>query len=140
MVLKSEGRQLKFVTEPARDKKYAIIAYSRLLAETVQQCPPETQRELVCGLLELTATQKLGFTVASLATKSAEEMLLDGAIDQTFAFDRQAFVQLTGAKIELADKLDTPDAQVFMMQALQSMCQQTGQSISNYLLEEKHCQ
>ena len=140
MVLKSEGRQLKFVTEPAREKKYAIIAYSRLLAETVQQCPPETQRELVCGLLELTATQKLGFTVASLATKSAEEMLLDGAIDQTFAFDRQAFVQLTGAKIELADKLDTPDAQVFMMQALQSMCQQTGQSISNYLLEEKHCQ
>lgn len=110
MVLKSEGRQLKFVTEPAREKKYAIIAYSRLLAETVQQCPPETQRELVCGLLELTATQKLGFTVASLATKSAEEMLLDGAIDQTFAFDRQAFVQLTGAKIELADKLDTPDA------------------------------
>ena len=92
MILKSEGRQLRFVTEPARDKKYAIIAYSRMLAETVQECPPDTQRELVCGLLELTATQKSGFTVASLATKSAEEMLLDGAIDQTFAFDRQTFV------------------------------------------------
>jgi len=58
------------------------------------------------------------FSVASLAQKSAEELLLDGAIDQTFAFDRQAFVQLTGAKIELADRLDVSDPLVYMMQAI----------------------
>jgi len=80
------------------------------------------------------------FSVASLAQKSAEELLLDGAIDQTFAFDRQAFVQLTGAKIELADRLDVSDPLVYMMQAIQSMCQQTGNSVSRFLLEEKHGQ
>lgn len=42
MVLKSEGRQIKYVNEPARDKKYAIVAYSRLLAETALVAPPET--------------------------------------------------------------------------------------------------
>jgi len=44
MILKSEGRQIKYVSEPARDKKYAIVAYSRLLAETAQIAPPETQQ------------------------------------------------------------------------------------------------
>lgn len=33
MVLKSEGSAIKFVSEPARDRKYCIVAYSRLLAE-----------------------------------------------------------------------------------------------------------
>ena len=47
-------------------------------------------------------------------------------------------MQLTGAKIELADRLDVGDPCVYMMQALQSMCQQTGHSVSNYLLEDKH--
>lgn len=138
MILKSEGRQLRYVTEPARDKRYAIIAYSRLLAETTHVTPSDFQREVVCGLIELTSAHQSGFTMASLATKSAEEMLMDGAIDQTFAFDRQVFVQLTGAKIELADRLDIPDPQVYMMQAFQSLTQQTGQSIQAYLQEEKH--
>ena len=35
----------------------------------------------------------------------AEQMLMDGAIDQTFAFSRSAFIQLTAAKIEMSDKL-----------------------------------
>lgn len=65
-------------------------------------------------------------------------MLMDGAIDQTFAFDRQVFVQLTGAKIELADRLDVGDPLVYMMQAFQNLTQQTGGSIQSYLLDEKH--
>ena len=33
MVLKSEAGALKNVTSPPRDKKYAIVAYARLLSE-----------------------------------------------------------------------------------------------------------
>jgi hypothetical protein len=39
MIMKSEGRQIKFVTEPARDKRYTLIAYSRFIAETAQVAP-----------------------------------------------------------------------------------------------------
>ena len=33
MVLKSESAALKHVTSPPRDKKYAIVAYARLMSE-----------------------------------------------------------------------------------------------------------
>ena len=142
ILLQTEGRKLRFVTEPARDKKYAIIAYSRMLAETVQVCPPEThreaQREVVCGLLELNASRP-SFRVASIAAKSAVEMLSSGTIDQTFAFDRQAFVQLFGAQMALTDKrFENQDAAGYLTVALQLMCRKANSSIKNYLLEEKH--
>ena len=92
MVLKSEGKSIKFVPEPARDKKYVIVAYARLIAECAMSMPLETQQQLIAGLLELTAGTPTGFMPASLSNKSAEELLYDGAIDQTFAFDRQAFI------------------------------------------------
>lgn len=55
MVLKSEGKQIQYVNEPARDRKYAIIAYSRLLAEYATSIPHETAQNVVCGLIELAA-------------------------------------------------------------------------------------
>ena len=33
MILKSEGSKVKHINSPARDKKYAIVAYSKLLVE-----------------------------------------------------------------------------------------------------------
>jgi hypothetical protein len=44
-------------------------------------------------------------------------MLMDGAIDQTYAFNRQTYVQVTAAKIECQDKLatDVPSAEVYVM-------------------------
>ena len=33
MVLKSEGAAIRNVNAPARDKKYAIVAYARLMSE-----------------------------------------------------------------------------------------------------------
>ena len=33
MVLKSEGTAIKNVNAPIRDKKYAIVAYARLMSE-----------------------------------------------------------------------------------------------------------
>ena len=50
-------------------------------------------------------------------------MLQDGAIDQTFAFDRQAFVKLSLLNIEQVDTMDVPDPIVYMMQAFQNVCQ-----------------
>ena len=31
MILKSEGEKIKYITSPARDKKYAIVGYSKLM-------------------------------------------------------------------------------------------------------------
>ena len=55
MVLKSEGKQIQCVNEPARDRKYAMLAYSRLLAEYATVIPVETVQNVVCGLIELAA-------------------------------------------------------------------------------------
>ena len=48
----------------------------------------EVLKQLASGLIDLAATMKVGFTMASSVEKSGEELLIDGAIDQTFAFGR----------------------------------------------------
>ena len=52
MVLKSEGSAIKYVSEPARDRKYCLVAYSRLLAEFAQQMPLDTIKEVINALIE----------------------------------------------------------------------------------------
>ena len=37
MVLNSESQALKHVSSPSRDRKYVLVAYSRLLAEYAEQ-------------------------------------------------------------------------------------------------------
>ena len=83
MVLKSESAALKNVTNPPRDKKYAIVAYARLLSEysESQSVPFDSLKALASGLIELTAGLKAGFSLASTLEKSGEELLIDGAID-----------------------------------------------------------
>jgi hypothetical protein len=52
MVLKSEASAIKYVSEPARDKKYCLVAYSRLLAEYAQIMDRDTIVSLVNSLIE----------------------------------------------------------------------------------------
>ena len=54
-----------------------------------------------------------------------EDLLVDGAIDQTFAFQRSQYIQLNAAKVELSDKLEqeVPQPEAFLAQALQAMAQ-----------------
>ena len=54
MVLKSEAPAIKFVSEPARDKKYCLVAYSRLLAEYGPMMDRDTVSALVNSLIEAT--------------------------------------------------------------------------------------
>jgi hypothetical protein len=54
MVLKSEAPAIKFVSEPARDKKYCLVAYSRLLAEYAPVMDRDTVSALVNSLIEAT--------------------------------------------------------------------------------------
>ena len=122
MIMKSEGLAIKHVKSPPRDKKYVTVAYSRLLAEYAQVIPPEAAKNMASALIELNDAGQAtnSFTMASVLNKEAEEMLVDGAIDQTFAFSRSSFIQLTAAKIEHSDKLaqEVPNAQTYMMQCL----------------------
>jgi hypothetical protein len=87
MILKSEGERIKYATSPARDKKYTIIAYSKLIQDYSSQINGEVIVVLVQALLELCTTSVgSGFQMASNVTSDTEDLLVDGAIDQTFAF------------------------------------------------------
>lgn len=52
MIIKSEAATIKHVQSPPRDKKYTLVAYSRLLAEYAAVMPRETVQELTCALIE----------------------------------------------------------------------------------------
>jgi hypothetical protein len=134
MVLKSEGEKIKqLVGPPARERKYGIIAYSQVLSEAVQQIPDDTLTTIVKALVDLCAsTSSLhggapsgGFQFASTVSTDTEDLLVDGAIDQTFAFTRSSYIQLNAAKIELSDKLEqeVPQPEVFFLQNLQQVAQ-----------------
>lgn len=41
MIIKSESKSLKHVNMPARERKYVLVAYSRLLAEFANQMDPD---------------------------------------------------------------------------------------------------
>jgi len=41
MILKSESKSLKQVSSPPRERKYALVAYARLLAEFAQTMPSD---------------------------------------------------------------------------------------------------
>ena len=73
-------------------------------------------------MIELAAqTTSTGFVSAAAIEKSPEDLLIDGAVDQTHAFNRQTFIQLTAAKIEQADQLanDVTDTNQYVMQCIQ---------------------
>ncbi len=83
---------------------------------------------MVRALLELCASQghtDVGFQAASTVHTDTEDLLVDGAIDQTFAFQRSQFIQLNAGKIELSDKLaqEVPNPEAFCLQSLQAVAQ-----------------
>lgn len=82
MVLNSEAKALQHVTAPPRDRKYVMVAYSRLLSEHGSQMQADTQKALACGLIEMASqSSSVGFVRAGMVEKSAEELLMDGAVD-----------------------------------------------------------
>ena len=109
MILKSEGDKLKFCMAPARDRKYVICAFSNLICERPELYLEDSLKKNISSLIELSykgmTSGGAGFTIASLHEKNAEDMLEDGAIDQTFAFQRQTYIQLHSSKVEQRDKL-----------------------------------
>ena len=142
MILKSEGEKIKYCSTPARDRKYVIAAYTNLVVEKPQSFIDDSLKTVVSSLIELarkSPSGSYGFEAASQHQGSAEEMLMDGAIDQTFAFQRQQHIQLHAAKTEQADKLEqqVSNPELYLMQALQKFTEMQQQSISNYLTSEK---
>lgn len=57
MILKSEGDKIKHITQPARDRKYAVLAYSRLIVEAINTIPNEILPNLLKSLIDLVASQ-----------------------------------------------------------------------------------
>lgn len=91
MILKSEGEKLKLCSSPPRDRKYVIAAYTNLVCNKPQSFLDDSLKSTIGGLVELTAKSEAasgGFARASNVETNTEDMLIDGAIDQTFAFQR----------------------------------------------------
>ena len=93
MILKSEGEKIKMCVTPKRDRKYVIAAYTKLFNEFPGKFLDESLKTIISSLIELSRKDNKGaFISASRKEGSAEEMLDDGAIDQTFAFQRETHV------------------------------------------------
>ena len=141
MVLNSESKALHHVSNPIRDRKYVLVAYARLMAEYATQINHDSLQQLACGLIELASqTTSVGFVSASSIDHNAEDLLVDGAVDQTFAFNRQQFIQLTAAKIEQSDRLATEvtNTNQYVMSCLQETSKNINKSVSTLLLSDKH--
>jgi hypothetical protein len=101
MILKSEGEKIKLCSAPIRDRKYVIAAYTNLFNEFSGKFVDESLKTVISALVELCRKDNHGaFITASRKEGSVEEMLDDGAIDQTFAFQRESHVQLYSCKTE----------------------------------------
>lgn len=101
MILKSEGDKIKMCSTPKRDRKYVIAAYTNLFNEFPGKFVDDSLKTVISSLIELSRKDNKGaFMTASRKEGSAEEMLDDGAIDQTFAFQRETHVQLHSCKTD----------------------------------------
>ena len=56
MIMKSEGEKIKFVTAPARDRKYAIVAYSQFIQDYVSTIPDDVLQIVIRALVEICFT------------------------------------------------------------------------------------
>jgi len=52
MILKSEGEKIRHITSPPRDRKYAILAYSRFIVETINVIPNDVLTNLLRALID----------------------------------------------------------------------------------------
>jgi len=77
------------------------------LQESAQVITDDAIQIVVKALIDLCTqnTQTSGFQFASTVSTDTEDLLVDGAIDQTFAFQRSQFIQLNAGRVELSDKL-----------------------------------
>lgn len=96
---------------------------------------------VVSSLIELAYKQPGDtiFTSASSIQGSTEDMLDDGAIDQTFAFQRLSHIQLHYSKIEMADALETqvPNPEKYFLEQMSSFLGSQNKSIQELLVGPK---
>jgi len=92
MILKSEGDKIKFVKSPLRDRRYVIKAYTDLICQYPSEFLDDSIKTVNSCLIQLASDQNAGFAMGSTIVASSEDMLMDGAIDQTYAFSRQSHI------------------------------------------------
>ena len=65
--MRSEGDKIKYITSPARDKKYAIVAYSKFMVDCIQQIPSDVITILSKAIIEICSqsSAQTGFQMAS---------------------------------------------------------------------------
>lgn len=88
MILKSEGDKIKNCGGTCRDRKYVLAAFVNLVCSKPQRFLEDSLKTVIESLIELASKGGISFQMASAVEGNTEDMLVDGAIDQTFAFQR----------------------------------------------------
>ena len=60
MIMRSEGEKIKFITSPARDRKYAIVAYSQFIQDFVSTIPDDVLQIVTRALVDICHTAGQG--------------------------------------------------------------------------------
>lgn len=60
MIMRSEGEKIKFITTPSRDRKYAIVGFSKFMLDFAQTIPDDVVKNLIRALVELSTTSSMG--------------------------------------------------------------------------------
>ena len=93
------------------------------------------------ALIEQASAHSGGIMPAStLESTDTEQLLMDGAIDQTFAFSRSAFIALTAAKIEMSDKLPQVQPEHYLLEQIRSVARTLQVGVQELLLTPRHAE
>lgn len=137
MILKSEGSRIKLCGSPNRDRKYVIMAYTNLLAESLGSFEQESVLEITKAIGDLCAqgSSDVKFTVATNVEGNIDDMLADGIVDTSVKFARMQHYELKSAKIEKADKLDhIKSAETYFMERMSQLSQSSNVPIEQLVM------
>lgn len=126
MILKSCGDKIKLCGAPARDRKYAIVAYTNLLMEALASFENETVLVMTKAIGDLCAQggNDIKFTVATNVEGNIDDMLADGIVDTSVKFARMQHYELKSAKVEKVDKLtDIKSPESFFIERMNQLAQ-----------------
>lgn len=84
MIIKSEGEKIKLCQNPPRDRKYVIKAYTDLVVQYAQQFQEESLSKVISCLIQMCTDGFRGAQSPDYNTGTTEDMLIDGAVDQTY--------------------------------------------------------
>lgn len=84
MIIKSEGEKIKLCQNPPRDRKYVIKAFTDLVVQHAQLFQGDSLKTVISALIQMCTDGFRGASNSDYNLGTTEDMLIDGAVDQTY--------------------------------------------------------